>query len=81
MEAGTVVIIKDGKELEFVIFCIENIAGFLGKDAREVYKMLAEDSSILSSYIVPEYEMLHTQSKEYIVNDIIGVMIESGVIE
>lgn len=73
--------IKDGKELEFAIFCIENIASILGKDAREVYKLLTKDSNILSAYIIPGYETLHTQSKEYIVNDIIEYMRESGVIE
>ena len=73
--------IKDGKELEFAIFCIENVAIFLGKDSQEVYKMLTKDSNILSSFIIPEYEMLHTQSKEYIVNDIVEFMKESGVIE
>lgn len=73
--------IKDSKELEFAIFCIENVADFLGRDAREVYKLLTEESNILNSYIVPEYEMLHTQSKEYIVNDIVEFMKESGVIE
>ena len=46
-----------------------------------IYKMLSEESDILNSYIVPEYEMLHTQSKEYIVNDIVEFMKESGVIE
>lgn len=40
---------------------------------------LAEKSNILNDYIVPEYEMLHTQGKEYIVNDIIEVMKERGV--
>lgn len=69
------------KELEFAIFCIENIAIFLKKDAQNVYKMLTEESNILYDYIVPEYEMLHTQSKEYIVNDIVGFMKEKGVIE
>ncbi|MBQ2936513.1 MAG: DUF3791 domain-containing protein [Lachnospiraceae bacterium] len=73
--------IKDSNELEFAIFCIENVAGFLGRDAREVYKLLTEESDILNSYIVPEYEMLHTQSKEYIVNDIVEFMKESGVIK
>ena len=73
--------IKDSKELEFAIFCIENVAGFLGRDAREVYKLLTEESDILNSYIVPEYEILHTQSKEYIVNDIVEFMKERGVIE
>lgn len=68
-----------GRELEFAIFCIENIASVLGKDAQEVYKMLTEDSDILNAYIIPEYEMLHTQSKEYIINDIIDYMRESGV--
>ena len=47
--------IKDSKELEFAIFCIENVAGFLGRDAREVYKLLTEESDILNSYIFPEY--------------------------
>jgi len=70
--------INNSNELEFAIFCVENIAIELGKNAKEVYKMLTEDSDILNSYIVPEYEMLHTQSKEYIVNDIIEYMRERG---
>jgi len=73
--------IKESKELEFAIFCIENVASFLNQDPQEVYKLLTKDSNILNSYIVPEYEMLHTQSKEYIVNDIVEFMKESGVIE
>ena len=72
--------IASSEELEFAIFCIENVASFLEKDAQEVYKMLTEESDILYNYIVPEYEMLHTQSKEYIVNDIIEIMKESGVL-
>lgn len=71
--------IYSSNELEFVIFCIENIAIFLGKDARQVYKMLTEDSDILKTYIVPEYEMLHTQGKEYIVDDIVNLMRERGI--
>ena len=72
--------IKESRELEFAIFCIENVASFLKKDPQEVYKLLTKDSNILNSYIVSEYEMLHTQSKEYIVNDIVEFMKESGVI-
>ena len=72
--------IKGSKELEFAIFCIENVALAMGKAVPEVYKLLTEDSDVLKEYIVPEYEMLHTQSKEYIVNDIIDVMKERGVI-
>ena len=69
------------RELEFAIFCIENIASFLKKDAQEVYRMLTEKSNILYEYIVPEYEMLQTQGKEYIINDIVEFMKEKGVIK
>ena len=72
---------KNERELEFAIFCIENVASFLKKDAQEVYKLLTEKSNILHDYIVPEYEILHTQSKDYIVNDIVEFMKEKGVIE
>ena len=66
-------------ELEFVIFCIENIALKLGVSAERVYDALTEKSDILNDYIIPEYEILHTQGKEYIVDDIIEVMEERGV--
>lgn len=71
--------IKNIDELEFAVFCIENIAERLGADAVRVYETLTEKSRILNSYIVPEYEILHTQGKEYIVDDIIEVMKERGV--
>lgn len=72
--------IKNAKELEFVIFCIENIAIKLGVNAERVYEAFTKKSNILNDYIVPEYEILHTQSKEYIVNDILDVMREREVI-
>lgn len=71
--------IKNSSELEFVVFCIENVATRLGVDAERVYQAFTEQSDILSSYIIPEYEVLHTQSREYIVNDILDVMKERGV--
>lgn len=71
--------IRNSAELEFSLFCIENIAIKLGKDARLVYAALTEKSDILNSYIVPEYEMLHTQSREYIIDDIIELMKERRV--
>lgn len=76
---GKVNKVENSKQLEFVVFCIENIAVFLGKGAEQIYKLLTEDSNILKDYIIPEYEILHTQSKEYIVEDIIEVMRERGV--
>ena len=72
--------IEKSRELEFAIFCIENIAEKLGVSAEKVYDALTEKSDILNDYIIPEYEILHTQGKEYIVDDIIEVMKERGVL-
>lgn len=79
MEQNQVSTIKNSDELEFAIFCIENIAARLGADAGKIYDALAQNSDILSSYIVSGYETLHTQGKEYIVEDILSVMREEGV--
>lgn len=57
--------IKNSEELEFSIFCIENVAEKLGVNAKLVYQAFTEKSDILKSYIVPEYEVLHTQGREY----------------
>ena len=71
--------IKNSNELEFVVFCIENVATKLGVEAERVYQAFTEKSDILNSYIVPEYEVLHTQSREYIVDDLLDVLKEKGV--
>ena len=71
--------ITNTNELEFAVFCIESIAARLEKNAEEIYSMLTEKSDILFGYIIPEYEILHTQSKDYIVNDIISLMQEWGI--
>ena len=71
--------IKNPSEREFVIFCIENVAAKLGVNAERVYQAFTEKSNILNGYIVPEFEVLHTQSREYIVDDLLDVMKERGV--
>lgn len=71
--------IKNSCELEFAVFCIENVAAKLGVDAERVYQVFTEQSDILNGYIVPEYEVLHTQSREYIVDDLLDVMKERGM--
>ena len=58
--------IKNSSELEFAVFCIENVAAKLGVNAERVYQAFTEQSNILNGYIVPEYEVLHTQSREAI---------------
>ena len=65
--------------LEFAIFCIENVSTVLSISSESLYNALTKNSDILYKYIVPNYEILHTQGKDYIVEDIIAVMKEEGV--
>lgn len=71
--------IKNSRELEFAVFCIENVAAKLGVGAERVYRAFTEKGDILYGYIVPEYEILHTQSREYIVEELLDVMNERGI--
>jgi len=64
----------------FAVFCIESVADELKMSGDIVYKMLAKESDILDNYIIKCYDVLHTQGKEYIVDDIISFMKERGVL-
>jgi len=68
------------KELDFAVFCIENVAEHLERNGAEVYKLLTTDSKILDEYIIENYKTLHTQGKVYIVNDIAEYMREVGLL-
>ena len=68
--------IHNSNVLEFAIFCIENVAIKIDADPAKVYLSLTERSDILYSYIVPSYDILHTQGKDYIVEDILELMQE-----
>jgi len=63
----------------FAVFCIESVSDYLEITGDKVYKMLTEESSILDNYIIPSYDSLHTQGKEYIVNEIVELMKKHGV--
>lgn len=69
----------DSNNIDFITYCIGNLSRRLGMSAGEVYRKL-KDTGILSSYIVPSYDVLHTFSKEYIMEDLIGYMREKGVL-
>lgn len=73
-------LINTNKELEFAVFCIENIAIYLNTSGDKIYHLLAEQSDLLHNYIIPCYDILHTQSKEYIVEDIVSLMKKKGLI-
>lgn len=68
----------DEKTMHFVIFCVGNVADALHISERETYNRMMR-SGIISSYIVPCYDVLHTFSREYIVEDLIDLMRKKGV--
>ncbi|MFR7590573.1 MAG: DUF3791 domain-containing protein [Longibaculum sp.] len=69
--------IKNQDELEFVIFCIENVALKLNKNPKEVFNLFLNTQLI--DYLTENYEILHSLSKEYIVNDLVDILKKEGV--
>ncbi len=65
--------------LEFVTFCIGAVSLSLKMPRNEVYGRL-KSSGILYDYIVPCYDVLHTFSRSYIVDDITQFMKKKGVL-
>ena len=53
--------------------------GSIESPATEVYDSL-KNNGLLRDYIVELYDVLHTQSREYIVEDIIRAMKERGIL-
>lgn len=69
------------KELDFAVFCIESVAEHLGMNGSDIYAKLKHDSDLLDEYIIRNYDALHTQGKEYIVEDIIDIMRKEGLFQ
>ena len=67
-------------ELRFVIFCIESLAENMNVDSIIVHDALTKESDIVDQYIIPCYETLHTQGKEYIIENLKEVMEERGIV-
>ncbi len=67
----------DKKTLEFVTYCISKLAQHLKLSQREVYEKLSR-SGILYGYLVPSYDVLHTFSSRYLMEDLTDFMKEKG---
>ena len=52
--------IKNSRELEFAVFCIENVAAKLGVGAERVYRAFTEKGDILHGYTVTKIEILQS---------------------
>lgn len=66
------------KELSFSIFMIYSLADKWKMSPAKVYKIL-NSTGILDDYIIKCYDVLHTQGKEYLVEDITDFVKEKGV--
>lgn len=69
----------DGKTLEFVTYCIAKLSSVLHLPQQEIYKRLSA-SGILYDYIIPSYDVLHTFSSRYLIDDLTNYMKEKGVL-
>ena len=67
------------EQLKFSVFIINQIAQSIKKPTFVVYKFLAE-SGVLDEYIISCYDSLHTLGREYLVDDITGLLYDRGVV-
>jgi hypothetical protein len=69
----------DKKTLEFVTYCIGKLSLSLNLPQQDVYRRL-KSSGILYEYIVPSYDVLHTFSSRYLMEDLTEYMKDKGVL-
>ena len=67
-------------QLDFVTYCVGNLADRLNMSASKVYKML-RSTDILNGYMIPCYDVLHTFGKEYIMGDLINLLKKRGALK
>lgn len=63
------------EQLDFVTFCVGSMADALHWSAARVYRTF-QSTGVLQDYILPCYDVLHTFSKEYLVDDLTQVLRE-----
>ena len=64
----------DDKKMEFAVFCIESVAEETNRPAPEIYDRMYR-LNLLEEYIFPFYDTLHTQSRQYIVSELLEAML------
>ena len=67
-------------EIEFVVFCIEELAIECGMSGNDMYRLLAEKTDMIPNYIVSNYEVLHSIGRNTIVEELKSVLQERGVV-
>ena len=59
----------DELKLAFAASCVEGLARKTGKPYIEVYERMSRVSAI-ENYILKNYDTLHTESREYVLEDV-----------
>ncbi len=67
------VLSDDEVRMGFLAQCVEGVASALGKDYRDVFKRL-EAADMTENFIVKHYEVLHSQSMDNVVDDIVTAL-------
>lgn len=67
------------EQLSFAVSCIEAVASLLEKDPRDVYSALANKTNLLDDYVARYYDVLHTQDKYYVAEEIVRELAAEGV--
>ena len=67
------------EHLDFITFCVGSLADALHWSASRVYAAL-RSTGLLTDYIVPCYDVLHTFGKDYIVEDLTEALREKGAL-
>ena len=60
---------EESDELYFTVFLINHLANKLDESVSAIYNKLKSVNAI-SDYIIPCYDVLHTQGAEYIMEDL-----------
>ena len=66
------------EQLKFSVFIINQISKAVDKPSAVVFSFLA-DSGVLDDYIIGCYDSLHTLGREYLIEDLTGLLHDRGV--
>ena len=64
---------KDEIIMGFVASCIEDVADTLGVDYLEVYRRM-DAVMMIDEYIIPNYEVLHSESRRNVTDGLIDTL-------
>ena len=67
-------------QLDFITYCVGNLADRLNMNASKVYKML-RSTDILNGYMMPGDDVLRTFGKEYSMDDLINLLKKRGALK